>query len=109
MIGSSTSFTTYVPCVGDMKVRIANGSYTPVAGKGTISLTKKISLELVLHVPNFAYNLLSISKPTRDLKCVARFSSTGVVFQNLASRRTIGSAYECEGLYRFDDHEIVQG
>ena len=44
-----------------------------------------------------------------DLNCVAKFSSTGVVFQNLASRRTIGSAYECEGLYRFDDHEIVQG
>ena len=47
MIGSSTSFTTYVPCAGNMKVQIADGSYTPIAGKGTISLTKTFSLELV--------------------------------------------------------------
>ena len=80
MTGSSTSFTTYVPCVGNMKVWIVDGSYTPVAGKGTISLTKTFSLESVLHVPNLSCNLLSISKLTRDLNCVAKFSSTSVVF-----------------------------
>ncbi|RVW90212.1 Retrovirus-related Pol polyprotein from transposon RE1 [Vitis vinifera] len=29
--------------------------------------------------------------------------------QDLASGKTIGSACECEGLYRFDDREVVQG
>ena len=84
-----------------------DGSYTPVAGKGTISLTKFFSLELVLHVPNLSCNILSISKLMRDLNCVAKFSSTSVVFQDLALGRTIGSACECEGLYHFDDHEVV--
>ena len=107
MIGSPTSFTTYVPCASKMKVRIADGSYTPVAGKGTISLTKTFSLESVFHVPNLSCNLLSISKLTRDLNCVTKFSSAGVIFQDLASGRTIGSACECEGLYHFDDREVV--
>ena len=109
MTWSSTSFTAYVPCAGNMKVRIADGSHTLVVGKGTISLTKTFSLELFLHVPNLSYNLLSISKLTRDLNCVAKFSSTSVVFQDLASGRTIGSACECEGLYHFDECEVVQG
>ena len=85
------------------------GSYTLVVGKGTISLIKTFSLESVLHVPNLLCNLFSISKLTRDLNCVAKFSSTSVVFQDLASGKTIGSACECEGLYRFDDREVVQG
>ena len=79
MIGSFTSFTTYVPCVGNMKVQIVNELYTPVARKGTISLTKTLSLEPILHVLNLSCNLLSISKLTRDLNCVSKFSSTGVV------------------------------
>ena len=80
MTWSSTSFTTYVPCAGNMEVRIVDGLYTPVVGKGAISLTIFFSLELVLHVSNLSCNLLSISKFTRDLNCVAKYSSTGVVF-----------------------------
>ena len=109
MTGSFTSFTTYVPCAGNMKVQIVNELYTPVARKGTISLTKTIFLESVLHVPNLSCNLLSISKLTEDLNCVSKVSSTVVVFQDLASGRTIGNACECEGVYHFDDREVVKG
>ena len=95
-------------CAKGTKLRVYK-LYTPVARKGTISLTKTLFLELVLHVLNLSCNLLSISKLTKDLNCVSKVSSTGVVFQDLASGRTIGNAYEVEGLYYFDDREVVKG
>ncbi|KAA0050709.1 Beta-galactosidase [Cucumis melo var. makuwa] len=36
LIGSSEHFISYAPCVGNGKVRIANGSLAPIAGKGQI-------------------------------------------------------------------------
>ena len=55
----------------------------------------------VLLVPNLAWKLLSISKLTRDLKCVTNFFLTYYEFQDLESGKTIGNAKECEGLYLF--------
>lgn len=73
----SCSFHTYNPCSGHEKIRIANGSYSPIAGKWSINLSKTISLESVLHVPKLdvlqvpklARNLLSVSKLSRDSSC----------------------------------------
>ena len=56
-------------------------------------------LQSVLHVPNLDYNLLSISKLTKDLNCITKFSSHLCEFQALNSERTIGSAEMCAGLY----------
>ncbi|KAH1097912.1 hypothetical protein J1N35_014833 [Gossypium stocksii] len=61
MTGNSTLFQTYTPCYNQSRIRIADGSYSPVAGVGKIQVTKFFSLEEVLHVPNLSCNLLSIS------------------------------------------------
>lgn len=50
-------------------------------------------------MPKLDCNLLSISKITRDLKCVTKFFSNLCEFQTLESGKTIGNAEECAGLY----------
>ncbi|KAK4253876.1 hypothetical protein QN277_010496 [Acacia crassicarpa] len=42
-------FTTYVPCAGSQKVKIADGSLAPIAGKGSIRISEFITLESVFH------------------------------------------------------------
>ena len=55
---------SYIPCVGNEKIRIVDGSLAPIAGKRQISHYDGLSLHNVLHVPRISDNLLSISKIT---------------------------------------------
>ena len=68
-------------------------------GKGSIIISPNITLDSVLYVPKLDCNLLSISKITRDLKCVTKFFPNLCEFQILESGKTIGNAEECAGLY----------
>ncbi|KAA0057242.1 ty3-gypsy retrotransposon protein [Cucumis melo var. makuwa] len=78
LIGFSEHFVSYTPCASNEKIRIADGSLAPIAGKGQIVLFDGFSLQNVLHVPKLSYNLLSI-------------------------RRTIGIARHSKGLYILND------
>ena len=66
MTNLSKLFQTYVPCPGNQKIRIADGSFSPIAGKGSVPISKNITLKSVLHVPKLACNLLSVSKLCQD-------------------------------------------
>ena len=68
-------------------------------GLGSVQVTPTMLLTSVLHVPNLDCNLLSISKLTRDLKCVTKIFPTLCEFQDTDSGTTIGSAELCSGLY----------
>ena len=103
MIGGSKLFSSYSPCAGNKKVKIADGSLSVIAGIGTIKLTSLLTLHDVLHVPNLSCNLLSISKFTSDHLCQANFYSSYCEFQELTTRRMIGNAKEKDGLCYFDD------
>ena len=103
MTGSYQLFSTYSPCAGNVKVKIADGSLSSMLGKENVQLSNSVILESVLYVPNLSCNLLSISQLTKDLNCCAKFLSTHCVFQDLSSGKTIGSAKKCEGLYFFDE------
>ena len=46
MTSFSHLFHTYTPCSGHKKVRIADGSYSPIAGNGLINLSKTISVNI---------------------------------------------------------------
>ena len=61
MTGNSQLFSSYIPCAGNQKVKIANGSLATVVGKGTITISPSLVLKNVLHIPHLSYNLLSIS------------------------------------------------
>ena len=105
MTSFSHLFHTYTPCSGHKKVRIADGSYSPIAGNGLINLSKTISLKNVLHVPKLTCNLLSVSKLSRDSNCRVIFSKYHCVFQEQNSGKMIGSAKLIDGLYYFEDEE----
>ncbi|KAA0046572.1 Beta-galactosidase [Cucumis melo var. makuwa] len=80
----------------------ADGSLAPIAGKGQIVPFDVFALQNILHVPKLSYNLLSISKITRELHCKAIFLPS-VYFQDMSSKRTIGTAQHSRGLYILDD------
>lgn len=65
MTSSPSPFNSYSPSYCNEKVRIAYDSFSLVAGKGTIRLTKD-TLKFVLYVPKLTYNLLSVSKLSND-------------------------------------------
>jgi hypothetical protein len=68
-------FSSYKLCSSREKVRIANGSLSSVSGKGSISISPSMSLSSVLHIIDFAANLLFIARITRELNCRAIFYS----------------------------------
>nr|CAN65095.1 hypothetical protein VITISV_011639 [Vitis vinifera] len=84
MTGDATIFDTNSSCPNNLTVRIADGSLSKVAGTGSVVLSRDLTLNFVLLVPNLDCNLLSISKRKRG---------------DLDSGKTIGNAEECSGLY----------
>ena len=73
MTGQSQLFHLYLLSLGLNKVRIADGSFFPIAGKGEIALTPTLTLNFVLHVPKLSCNLFSINNFTQTNNCVAKF------------------------------------
>ncbi|KAI5391234.1 hypothetical protein KIW84_076180 [Lathyrus oleraceus] len=87
---------------GFEKVRIVDGSYSSIAGKGNIKISEQITLQSVLHVPKFTCNLLSVHKLSKDTNCSVLFRPSTCVFQDQNSGKTIGTAREMNGLYYLD-------
>ncbi|PKA64555.1 hypothetical protein AXF42_Ash007300 [Apostasia shenzhenica] len=106
MTGIFSIFTFYVPCSGKDKVRITNGSFTPVNGKGVVRCSPSLMLSSVLHVPSFSVNLLSISFITKDLNYKVTFFPSHCILQRLATEEIIGAGKICNGLYLLDDTEL---
>ena len=112
MKNSSNIFESYSSFARNKKVRIADGNFSPIVGKGLIKISKEIDLKYV-HVPKLACNLLSVSKSSKDSKCCVIFYESHCVFQNQSSRKMIGSFRMINGLYYFKDtltsYKIAQG
>lgn len=64
-------FITYSSCTKNPKIKIIDGSLSTIAGKGSIWISNSITLKYVLHVPNFSYDLISISQVTKISRCLA--------------------------------------
>ncbi|KAH9753027.1 protein kinase domain-containing protein [Citrus sinensis] len=109
MTSHSKLFYSYIPCPGSQKIKIADGSLSSAAGKGSIPISTNLVLTSVLHVPNLSCNLLSVSKITKDLHCIAKFSPSYCEFQDLCSGKKIGSAREVDGLYYFEEDVSLCG
>ena len=48
----SNIFSSYSPCSSSEKNCIADGSFSPIVGKGLIKIYENITLKFVLHIPN---------------------------------------------------------
>ncbi|XP_071909660.1 uncharacterized protein [Coffea arabica] len=104
MTNSFKLFQSYTPCSGNKKIKVADGGFSPVAGKGSIQISKNVNLKSVLHVPKLASSLLSVSKLTKDSNCLAIFDESHCAFQDKNSRMTIGRARMINGLYCLEDN-----
>ncbi|KAG6669958.1 hypothetical protein CIPAW_01G278500 [Carya illinoinensis] len=103
MTSTSQFFQSYYPCPGNKKVKIADGSFSSIAGTGSVQISEKIDLKYVLHVPKLACNLLSVSKLLEDSNFRVIFFDSHCEFQDQLSGRMIGSARMIDGLYYFDE------
>ena len=64
--------------------------------------TPSIPLTSVLSLPNFSFNLMSVSKLTRALKCYISFFPDFCLFQDLMTKQIICRGHESGGLYILD-------
>lgn len=103
MTGESSLFSSYKPCAGNFNIKLADGSLSAVAGKGSIVLSPLLTIQDVLHVPNLSCNLLSVSTLITNKSCQVNFFDTHCVFQDLISGRVIGTAEQSGGLYYLED------
>ena len=58
-----------------------------------------LPLTSILYVPDFPFNLISISKLTRDHHCVLTFSHNSVTLQDRSTGKTISIRHESQGLF----------
>ena len=91
---SSLTFPSPLPTI-----TLANGSQTIAKGIGSACPLPSLPLTSVLYVPDFPFNLISISKLTHDLHCVLTFSHNFVTFQDRSTGKTIGIGHESQGLF----------
>ena len=91
---SSLTFLSPLPTI-----TLANGSQTIVKGISSVCPLPSLPLTSVLYVPNFPFNLIFISKLTRDLHCVLTFSHNSVTLQDRSMGKMIGIGHESQGLF----------
>ncbi|KAL6313651.1 hypothetical protein AAG906_010069 [Vitis piasezkii] len=87
---------------GPSPVTIADGSTSNVVGSGTVKPTSSITLSFVLSLPKLAFNLISVSKLTKDLNCCISFFPDHCLFQDLMTKQIIGKGHVSDGLYILD-------
>ena len=89
------TFTSPLPMV-----TLANGSQTIAKGIGSACPLPSLPVISVLYVPDSPFNLIYISKLTRDLNCLITFSDHSITLQDRSTRQTIGIGRESQGLFR---------
>ena len=102
MTGELSVFSTPVHNVSQ-SVCLADGSISFVRHKGDVSLSSDITLTSVIHIPKFAYNLLSVSHLAKSFNCAVIFFPIHCVLQDLHLKRIFGRGYEHDGLYYFGE------
>lgn len=83
------------------RVQLSNGEYSSVNSIGTHFFYSSRKLRNVFYVPDFKYNLLSVSKLTKGLNCSAKFYPNFAILQDLSNGRVLGNDKEDYGLYFF--------
>lgn len=88
-------------------VTLPNSTHIEVHFAGTVRLFGTLLLQHVLFVPQFQYNLLSISALTSNDSVSVFFSIDGCHIQEKSTFRTIGKGRLRDGLYILDTFDPV--
>lgn len=91
-------FTELTP-VHIVMVTLPNGTRVPIMHIGIIRLSDSLILYNVLHVPDFHFNLISVSNLLKTLFCAAHFFSNVCLLQELTQGLMIGRGNIFHNLY----------
>ncbi|XP_070049483.1 uncharacterized protein [Nicotiana tomentosiformis] len=89
------------------RVQIPIGDKFEITHAGEATILENQKIKNVLDVSDFKFNLLSVSKLTRDLCCYAYFFPDFCVFQGLYSGKMVGIGKEDSGLYILSRGDVV--
>lgn len=87
-------------------VTLPNGYSVRIVGIGLIKLTDAISLYDVLYIPEFKFNLMSVSVLTKTLRTKVSFTSDECFIQDLTHELMIGKGNEVGNLYVLHFNEL---
>ena len=90
-----------VTTIRPIPISLPNNTHTLAKKKGMVTLEKGDALQDILYVPELDYNLLSVAKLCRDLKCTVTFSDKSCVLQDCTSRTPIGVGEQRDGVYYY--------
>ena len=82
-----------------MHIKLPTGHYAIAKHVGTIKFSSKFSITHVLYVPEFHFNLLSVSKISDSLNCIVSFNGSKCLIQEKNTQKLIGSSERREELY----------
>lgn len=81
------------------KVHLPNGGVAKVTHIGSCRVGQAGTIDNVLYIPDFKYNLLSVAKITRALNCSVCFFPDFFMFQDLYNGDVKAIGREDDGLY----------
>ncbi|XP_075076776.1 uncharacterized protein LOC142163392 [Nicotiana tabacum] len=87
------------PLSSSSSVHLPNGDLAKITHSGSANIFKDYKISDVLHVPNFKYSPLSVSKITKELQCRVGFFPDLCVFQDFYTGKVLGISSEANGLY----------
>ena len=99
MTSYSSLFITFQSHFSIVTITLTDESTCFVLRSRTIYLTPLITLTYVLSLPQFSFNLISMSKITRTLNCSISFFPNYCLIQDLPRKRIICRGCEFGGLY----------
>lgn len=86
---SSSAFSSLTKLVNAF-VTLPNGQQVFISSVGSVQLTPSLSLNSILFVPNFSYNLLYISSLTTSNNCHVTFTHVKCLIQDASKKMLIG-------------------
>ncbi|KAI9153283.1 hypothetical protein LWI28_008823 [Acer negundo] len=89
-------------CIKEVKhatVTLPDHTQIPVHFSGDVKLSSMITLKNVLFVPQFKFNLISVSALVSDSHLTVKFLPDCFIIQDLGTKRMIGRGDKCEELY----------
>lgn len=94
------SLVQYVYSQSLPTITLVNGiQTTPTKGVGKLKLMSFVTLNFVLQVPDYPFNLASVSHATRALHCAITSFDDFFLMQDHSTGQTIGTRHESQGLY----------
>ncbi|KAL8151187.1 hypothetical protein V2J09_020995 [Rumex salicifolius] len=96
-------FDSYSPMPKPTFITLPIGKHAPISHTGSVHLSSTLSLYNVLHVLDFHFNLLSISKLTKYLSSNIIFTPSICLLQAPLMSKPLVIGHEANGLYVIDN------